>query len=157
MRDWACYGLSNIGPGLKDALPALEDLLLNDKAMNVRRIATNAIGSMGAAAKPAVPSLRKTLKDGRPVDAPLRRRVAGRHRRVRPRTPSPTSSMRLTTRVRRTKSAVEAVGDIGPAAKKAVPALLDLWKDPGEYDTRNEAAQSIKKIDPETAKKDACP
>ncbi len=55
VRDWACYGLSNIGPAAKDAVPMLEDLMLNDKAMNVRRIAANAIGSMGADGKPLCP------------------------------------------------------------------------------------------------------
>ncbi len=52
------------------------------------------------------------------------------------------------------KSAVESLGDMGSAAKQAVPALLKVWKDEEEYKlTRKAAAKAIKQIDPEAAKK----
>ena len=63
VRDWACYGLSNIGPDAKDAVPALEDLLLHDKTMKVRRIAANALGSIGPDAREAVPALQGAARD----------------------------------------------------------------------------------------------
>jgi len=158
VRDWACYALSNIGPGAKEALPTLEDVLLNDKALNVRRASTNAIGSLGKEGKAAVPALRKTLKDEDPWMRHFSAVALGHiGESAKDAVPDLVKAFDDNEYVVQ-KAAVDAVGAIGPKAKEAVPALLKVWKDPDEYaTTRKAAAKSIKLIDPETAKKEGVP
>jgi HEAT repeat protein len=52
------------------------------------------------------------------------------------------------------KGAVEALGQIGPAASASVPALLKKWQDTEEYEAMHQAAaKALKRIDPQAAKK----
>lgn len=50
------------------------------------------------------------------------------------------------------RSAAKALGQLGTAAKDAVPALIETLKDENG-DVRQDAAIALKKIDPEAAKK----
>jgi HEAT repeat protein len=50
------------------------------------------------------------------------------------------------------RSAAKALGQFGPAAKEAVPALTEALKDVNPK-VRQEAAQALKIVDPEAARK----
>ncbi len=52
--------------------------------------------------------------------------------------------------------AAEALADLGPAAKAAVPALLEVAQAPGAS-TRWNAIDALKRIDPEAVKKAGLP
>jgi HEAT repeat protein len=53
-------------------------------------------------------------------------------------------------------AAARSLGQIGPAAKAAVSALIDALKDE-DKDVRTAAAEALKKIDPEAARKAGVP
>jgi HEAT repeat protein len=64
--------LGELGPTAKDAVPGLQEALL-DADKDVRRAAARSLGDIGRAAKPAVPALGKSLKD---ADATVRQASA---------------------------------------------------------------------------------
>lgn len=64
--------LGELGPAAKDAVPGLQEALL-DADKDVRRAVARSLGDIGRAAKPAVPALGKALKDG---DAAVRQSAA---------------------------------------------------------------------------------
>ncbi len=59
---WACVVLRDIGPGAKDAVPALADKL-HDPRPEIRREAILALAAMDEAAAPAVPQIAAALPD----------------------------------------------------------------------------------------------
>jgi len=59
---WACLVLRQMGPGAKDAVPALAKKLAS-KELEVRREAALALGAIGEAAKSAAPQLAAALND----------------------------------------------------------------------------------------------
>jgi HEAT repeat protein len=64
IRDSVLYGLTLLGPVAKEAVPDLMVILLNYKLpYGERQRAAEALGSIGPAARPAIPALRKALKD----------------------------------------------------------------------------------------------
>lgn len=64
---WACLVLAEIGPDAADAAPGLAELLASNAKPEVRREATLALGKIGSAAAPAVPTLTKTIEDKDPA------------------------------------------------------------------------------------------
>ncbi|HEY6549159.1 MAG TPA: HEAT repeat domain-containing protein [Vicinamibacteria bacterium] len=64
--------LGELGPAAKDAVPGLQEALL-DADKDVRRSAARSLGDVGRPAQPAVPALGKALKDG---DAAVRQAAA---------------------------------------------------------------------------------
>jgi HEAT repeat protein len=99
----ASDALAELGPRAKAAVPALIEALGNPSE-RIRWGAARALGRMGSDAWPAVPGLIKLLGEKPPVDSYFFHAA--------PR-----------------DAAVEALGEIGPAAKDAVPALTTLAHD----------------------------
>jgi HEAT repeat protein len=169
----AAAALGKIGPAAEDAVPALSDAL-KDQNGSVRSSAAAALGTIGPAAKDTVLALNDAVNDKYTnatgaLDAILRS----------------TSVPELVTFLRGREyagcrhlraEAAEALGRIGPAARAAVPALIDALKDPEEPErhrdpepsdrpapverapartVRDRAAEALGKIGP--AAKDAVP
>ena len=136
VRRSAAKGLAEMGPEAKDAAPALLAALKNDKDLFVRRFAAKALGEVEAAVtalgkmgEPAVPPLIDALKN----------------KSADPKKPKKGPAATDSTAFVRTKAA-EALGNMGPKAKSAVPALIDALKDPN---VRTEAAIALGNIGPD--------
>ncbi len=61
-QNWACIVLAEIGPDAAEAVPELTELV-GHKDPDVRMQAILALGEIGSASEPAVPSIIKTLKE----------------------------------------------------------------------------------------------
>ena len=153
----AALALGEIGPEAKTAVPALTELL-KDKDSNVQWAAARALGKIGPEAKMATPALTELLKDewvrgpllrpwgrwvprrrqpsqpsrncskttmsgfGGPLLGPWERSVPRPRQQLQPsRNYSGISWVRQT--------AASTLGNIGPEAKTAIPALTELLQD----------------------------
>ncbi len=132
--------LENLGPA---AIPALTELL-KDKDVEVRFVASWALGNIGPDAKKAVPALTKLLRD---KDRQIREVTAKALGKIGP---EAKTAVRTLTELLKDgdepvrKAAAEAVGKIGPAA---IPALTELLKDKGsDKEAREAAAGLLEKI-----------
>src|SRR5262245_7462343 len=122
---WAAKHLADIGPNARVALPALRQLLADDAPMN-RLTAAEAIARIAPDdADDAMRLLVHTLGDPS-EDDPKRERF----RRL----------------------AFLSLRRIGPAARPAVPALLDLMRGAPDPEIRAGAAVTVIHIDPDDAK-----
>ncbi len=110
----AAVVLGNIGPDAKDAIPALLKLLKDPKKAACFA-AVEALGRIGPGAKAAVPPLIELLKEDKPIDyyADYPPSIGG---------------LSIHTVILAEKAA-EALGNVGPDAKAAIPALLKCCKD----------------------------
>jgi HEAT repeat protein len=163
VRRAAAKAIAEMGPDGKPASAALITALKNDKDLFVRRFAAQALGDVGADPKTAVPALASALKEddkkelveaaltslgkmGAPavpplIDAVKNKPAAPKKDKGNKKGPAPIDH----TSFIRTK-AIEALGNIGPKAKAAVPALIDSLRDPG---VRTEAAVALGNIGPD--------
>src|SRR5262249_5480001 len=127
VRIAAAAALGEIGPGAKAAVTALSESL-RDEAAFVRQRAAEALGHIGAGANPALASLRCALKD---KEGAVRVQGALAMWRI------DRNSHAISALIDELQAkegyvrdhAAKALGQIGPAAKKAVPALRKLVKD----------------------------
>jgi hypothetical protein len=124
VRSSAAAALAQVGPrNFAAAIPALAKAL-SDPDPEVRGLAAIALGSMGPKAAPAVPELIRALKD--PVDY-VRAPAADALGAIGPRASAAVEPLaeRLLTRDQGfvLNSIAYALGDIGSAAKTALPAL----------------------------------
>ena len=128
--------LGRIGPAAEETVPALVEML---EQQSLRPSVIEVLGRIGPRAKDAVPALVAALKEGPPVDIKKHTEISpgfGKgvvHKSVRMR-------------------AVIALGQIGPEAKDALPALIEAYRDENES-FRQHVAAAITAIDPATAKK----
>ncbi len=120
---------------------------LADESPHVRQWATRTLAGLGAAAKPAIPAMTEALKD---TDVDVRFAAAealvklGVPGRVVPALIALLEDKRWYNR----RWAAEILGDVGPPAKAATPALTKVLKDESE-DVRKAAAEALKKIQPD--------
>lgn len=112
VRRFAAQALGEVGADPKTAVPALSALLKED----TKELTEAAIGALGKLGEPAVPALVQALKK---KDADPKKKEKGNKKG--PATPNRSAFLRA-------KAAV-ALGEIGSAAKSAVPALIDALKD----------------------------
>src|SRR5262245_719939 len=124
-RRTAAQRLAATGPDAATALPALRQMLATDEFQMNRLTAAEAIGHIGPDdAADAVRVLVEALGD-------------------------PTNDNPKVDRFRR--AACRALQNIGPAAKAAAPALLELMRVGPDADVRAEAAVTIIAVDPDGA------
>jgi HEAT repeat protein len=119
VRAKAADGLAEAGAGARQAIPLLL-VALKDANAKVRRRAAAALGSIRSDAKTVIPALVAALNDMTSSDDPREGSAAD--------------------------SAIIALGDFGPAARDAVPALMDLVRSRKETGTRCLGLASLGRI-----------
>jgi hypothetical protein len=148
-RGQAAQMLGSLGPKAKAAVPDLIEALKKDHGQ-VSYYATSALSQIGA---PAVPALKKAVKD---KDPSLRAAAATVLAHMRP-APKGTVAL-LIELLKDDKSedvraaAAAALIPVHKQAKSAVEPLLHALKDPSQ-DVRERAALALRWIDPEAAKR----
>jgi HEAT repeat protein len=155
VRDWSCWALKTMGAEAKEAVPALVDAMKTDTASNVRWSAANALGQIGPDAKAAIPALMNALRDDDPWlrwNAAIALSGMGPDAKVAiPRLVKALYDSEYIVR----NGAVTALRDLGPIAREAIPDLIKTAKDEIQFDTvRKMAADIVKKLDPEAAKRE---
>jgi HEAT repeat protein len=183
VRVQAAFALTKMRAAAKPAVPALAKAL-KDEDQQVRLNAALTLGEMGKEAHDAVPALREALKDDKNkkmvfvyqyetpelVALALGRATAGTDEAVpdllealdraapkagqgadgKEENPEELVSWKMR------KSIARALGEVGPAAKAAVPKLRELEKDPSE-DVRDSAKDALEKIEGKSAEAKAAP
>jgi HEAT repeat protein len=141
--------LHRIGRKTKEILPVLRELLAHEEEA-VRFEASLAAGDLGPAAMPLADALIERLHDANPA---TRRTAAVALSRQGKAVVGVLVKALDSPRPETRQGAALALGRIGGEAKEAVPALLLRLKDESAR-VMVEAAEAIKKIDPERAKKE---
>jgi HEAT repeat protein len=157
LRRTAARELGKMGAEAKPAVDALAKALKDDDTF-VRRFAALALGEIGADAKGAVPALAAALRDRekRVVEAAATALGSMGSEGVKPlaalvKDPSKEPALRA--------RAAESLGKIGPAAKSAVPVLVEVLQNkskdkkkknmPVDGSLRLEVVQALGSIGPE--------
>jgi HEAT repeat protein len=124
VRRNAAGALGEIGPGAREAVPALVATLKEDGSSDVRGTAAGALGFLAPAASTSVPALLRALQDDRSGD--VRSAAAFALGRLGPVTrevvPALTDALKDRTNYVREAAAL-ALGEIGPKAEASAPAL----------------------------------
>ena len=134
--------LGEMGPDSAAAVPQLIQLLSHDDEA-IRRVAAKSLGFIGPAAKSAVPKLIAALHDKAGSVTLHAAEALGRM--------GPDAAPELIAGLKDEKLrhwAAIILGDIGPAAKMAVPDLIKALQDP-RPDIRREAVIALAHIGPE--------
>jgi HEAT repeat protein len=151
-RKQAAEALGRLGPAAKSAVPLLVKLLKSGSPEQ-RDQAVRALGGLGPAAREAVPALIEALQDRETDRQMAADRAASKLRGL-------TLDLGLSVRA----AAADALGEIGPEAKPAVPALLATLKEvkPNPHGVNKltdvtlyeSAARALQKIDHSAAARD---
>lgn len=137
VRNFSAISLKEIGPNAKDAVPALIKLLGDDA---IFRTAQDALGSVGKEAIPDLISVFPEPKGDSETEEAKRLRWRIRNRAVT--VFGTIGGVAVPDLIEILKSekddmsqdfAAEALGDIGPAAKEAVPALIQHITESNRY------------------------
>jgi HEAT repeat protein len=152
VRESAAWALGKIGPDARAATPALIEATKTD----AHGLVAEALGRIGPDAKAAAPTMVTLLEQ---AQAPTKIKAALAHWRITGQeaiavTVLTVALMDEDSTVR--CDAADALGEIGPKAKTAVPALralLQRVKGGNHIQDRQAALQALKRIDPQAAKK----
>jgi HEAT repeat protein len=148
VRGLAASALAALGPDAREALPGLLKAT-QDPSHDVRLSAAAALSHFGAEARPAVPAIKAMLNDPEPA---VRCALTAELARIEPDDPALVPALLQLLREPSvfTYDACGTLGDMGPAAKAAVPMLI-------EYVNQGwgRAADTLGRIGP--AAKDAVP
>jgi RNA polymerase sigma factor (sigma-70 family) len=166
-RNWVLYAIGQFGPDARSAVPAVAALLKKGTKAD-RVIAAEVLGRIGPAAAGAVPALVELLKDRSKMECFVAATALGRIGPGAREAVPPLIDLLNDTAPRRfpfdmallplfagpqeyilAGDAARALGEIGPAARAALPALLSAT-DPAIEGMVREA---IRMIDPSAAKK----
>jgi HEAT repeat protein len=151
-RVLASLALTKLAPTSRAAVPELARALGDDDPL-VRMNAANALFMLGPDARPAVPALTNALGDDRndllvhTLTLTIRERVILTLGRAG--TPDTAPALREVLKTAKTpgtrRAVAQALGDLGPDARPAVPDLKELLKDEND-EVREAAEQAIRKI-----------
>jgi len=133
--------LASLGPDARDAVPSLIQALDGPNAPR----ALQALGSIGSAARPAIPRIERM---GDPAHGDFSGNVAVALRRIDPEHPALDGLIaRAADRSdpMQASASITCLGEIGPAAKPALPVLLAALAEPH---LALPAAQAVQKVDP---------
>jgi HEAT repeat protein len=146
-RMCAAISLGHIGPAAAEAVPPLVGLL-EEPSEGLREVAALALARIGPAAKPALPALRKALKDDDP-DVRINAALALWHleRDTRTTVPILRQAFRLENPHTDLRLVLQALGEMGSAAREAVPDLIPLLRQE-KYCLHWFAAQALRKEGP---------
>jgi HEAT repeat protein len=150
-REAACQALAAIGPGARDATPALTRALKDPEPV-IKQAAALALASIGPPAGAAAPTLRLLLRD---EDKALRLHAAAALWRVTGDAKEALAALRpaLTDEPRVQAVAVEKLGTMGPAARELLPDLVAMYREEDNVTMRRSIGETIKKIDAAVAAK----
>jgi predicted Ser/Thr protein kinase len=129
--------------------PAVEQAMagLLDPSKDTRWKAAEALGSLGADARPAVPALLPLLQDRQEV---VRWRAAEALGKIGADSPEVVDALRVALREKEglvPTEAAKALGKIGPSAREAAPALAEALRSSDVY-VRREAAKALGRLGP---------
>src|SRR5262249_25450076 len=142
------YALGKLGQDAAPAVPTLTDMLKGGDD-TLRKSAATALGMIGPEARDSVTCLREAIEDTHPV---VRIRAAEALWKVDGQLDVPITVLtQLWDDNEYGWMAAEALGNIGPGARAAVPQLLQALN--GDPSTGRSAGRALKKIDPEAAGK----
>jgi HEAT repeat protein len=156
VRSEAAAALGRIGPQAQRAVPALT-LALKDKDELVRDEAAQALGFVGPAAKPALAALVEVIEEAkgkaRLTAICAVAKIDGEHPGGMPTLIAALDDKKIEPEVR--KLALNALIQIGPAARSAVPALIRVLKEPDTPDTYESSVMALGRIGSDKAARDA--
>ncbi len=152
VRVEAAYSLWEINQNPRDVMPALIEILNNDRNYNAQRRAVEVVGHIGPDAKGAVPALINNL---RLETGYARQRVIAALQKIDAETAARKGIPILIAQLNRKgdysrAASARRLGTFGPVAKEAVPSLIKALRDE-DKDVRKEAGIALKKIDPDAA------
>jgi HEAT repeat protein len=142
VRVQSAQALAHLGPEAEVAVPALMTTL-SDPQPGVRSSAAQALGTIGPAAREAAPLLMQILKGPMPYERQAAAFALGRIGDAR--AVGPLQGLLTEADWSGRWIAARALGDLGPSAKEAIPALEMLLSDREER-VRLIAAEALKKI-----------
>jgi len=149
VRSEACQELSSLGFEGQEAVAVLITALNEDPVNWVRFAAAEALGKIGPAAEASVPDLIRALQEDR-LGVPREAATAlGRLGAVQA-IPALVAGLEHEDRDVQVASAA-ALGEIGPAAAQAVPALIKALRDQANWHVGREAAVALGRIGDPTA------
>jgi HEAT repeat protein len=148
-RREVCFAIAAVGPDAKAAVPALIKAL-EDAEPQVRHSATYALGKIGPGAMDAVPSLQKSMAGEDPF---LKIASVWALVHIQPKdlklqvlaVPLLAKALDESDRERVKVEVANTLGEIGPAAKPAIPALEKAAKDPSPA-VSAAATEALKKV-----------
>jgi HEAT repeat protein len=150
------WALGSIGAEPTEAVPILKDALQDERAQYARMISAQALGALGEKAKDALPALHMALSDS---DSQVRVDAAYAvwqiDRDAAKAVPVLTAALKdeASQNPGARQRAVFRLGHIGPPAKEAFPALLELWKAEKTEYMKGEIAKSLRAIDAKEAER----
>jgi HEAT repeat protein len=169
----ACFLAGELGPGGEEAIPSLIHVVEDERAgailqdggavsaarfydvlkdHSVRSAAAEALGKMGPIAEPAVPALLRATKDANPfvrLDSAIAIwKIEGNSAPCVPVFIGLLTQRWETRHARLLRAATaEALGEIGPDARQAIPALIQVLTS-GEGEARDQAVGALGKMGP---------
>ncbi|HEY7428361.1 MAG TPA: HEAT repeat domain-containing protein [Gemmataceae bacterium] len=146
--------LAAMGPAAADAVPRLTKLL-SEPDLNLRRRVIFVLGRMEAAARPAVPALLEQLQS---VDPPTRQAVVTALQAIGDDSEQVVPAVLKVAKQDMTMRmmCLPLLANYGAKAGAAVPWLVEELRRPPSYYT-SDIAETLHKIDPERARKEAPP
>lgn len=138
----AAWAVAKLGPPAKDAVPALI-LLLRSQNEESLWAATSALGSIGSSARDAVPPLRELATTGKGESKGRALQALGRI--------APSEAVPVLVKALQDPDpdaryvAAQTLGELGPAAKSARPALAEALKSADEF-TKEAIQEALRKI-----------